>query len=86
MSKRKDTSQSITPTVSNSRQEASKRKSLPSRPVIKGVGHNHRLQAIEPNRRIHACFFKPETTIDLIKSHMEEFKVDKLKLRHDSYL
>jgi hypothetical protein len=76
---------------SGTQQELRKRGSLPPRQVVKGVGQYHKLQTIEPSRRIHACFFKPDTTPELIKCHMKElsqetsFKVEKLKLRHDSY-
>lgn len=59
--------------------------------IGKAQQQRHQLQAVERTRKIHACFFKPDTTAEAMNLHMKEickrtgFTVDKLKLKHDYY-
>lgn len=59
--------------------------------VVKGSGQKHELlETVERTRKIHACFFKPETTPEVIEEYMRKFcdssiKVEKMKLKHSFY-
>lgn len=65
------------------------RKSL--RAIVQGSGQKHELlETVERTRKMHACFFKPETTPEMIEKYMKQFcdcnvKADKLKLKHNYY-
>lgn len=59
--------------------------------VVGNAQQQPQLQAMERTRKIHACFLQPDTTVDAMRSHMEEiskktgFYAAKLKLKHDYY-
>lgn len=62
------------------------------RNVIRGTGSlDSDLQTVERVKKIHACFFKPETTAQALAAYMEKknssgnYQVEKLKLKHDHY-
>lgn len=62
------------------------------RSVITGKGSvDNELQIVERVRKIHACFFKPDTTPECIISYMHKknpgtgYNADKLKLAHNYY-
>lgn len=62
------------------------------RQVIRGSGSfDCELQTVERVKKIHACFFKPDTTEDALRSYMEKkcpddaYIVEKMKLKHNYY-
>lgn len=62
------------------------------RAVITGIGStDNDLQTVERVRKIHACFFKPETTSESIITYMNKinpttnYNADKIKLAHNYY-
>lgn len=63
-----------------------------TRNVIRGTGATDtELQTVERVKRIHACFFKPETTEASLVAFMQRknpsgcYKAEKMKLKHDHY-
>lgn len=82
-------------TINDSWQTVTNRRRRPTqlkRTVIKGSGSiDSDLQTVERVRKIHACFFKPETTPEMILAYMNkksmcaEYHVEKLKLTHNYY-
>lgn len=68
------------------------KRTIKRRSVITGKGSlDNELQIVERVRKIHACFFKPETTPESITSYMHKknpgtgYSADKLKLAHNYY-
>ncbi|KAJ2937730.1 hypothetical protein O0L34_g19123 [Tuta absoluta] len=64
----------------------------PKRTAVTGTGpQDAELQTTERSKKIHVCFFKPETTAEAIKSYMtrkndsDNYKIDKLPLKHNHY-
>lgn len=63
------------------------------RAVIRGSGvFTCDLQTVERAKKIHACFFKPETSEETLKAFMEQknpsngyYEVKKMKLKHNHY-
>lgn len=74
--------------VSKKSQKNNKRE----RAVVRGSGiFACDLQTVERAKKIHACFFKPDTSEDTLKSFMEQknpsdgYLVKKIKLKHNHY-
>lgn len=62
------------------------------RAVIKGSGSaSSELRTITRVKKLHACFFKPETTVESMLSYMknkkpnDDYHIEKLKLNHSYY-
>lgn len=62
------------------------------RQIVRGSGSvDGDLQTVERVKKIHACFFKPDTTEEVLKRYMkkrnphEEYGVEKMKLKHNYY-
>lgn len=59
--------------------------------VVMGRRQQDQLRTVERTKKLHTCFFKPDTLPGAILSHMESisaetgFEVLKLKLRHERY-
>ncbi|XP_047990270.1 uncharacterized protein LOC125229467 isoform X2 [Leguminivora glycinivorella] len=88
-----DLSQNIddTQTWNEVRSRKKNRKNI-RRSVIKGTGSaDSELQSMERVRRIHACFFKAQTTAEVLLRYMNKknpcanYKVEQLSLKHDYY-
>lgn len=71
----------------------SKKSKRSQQPVIRGSCQqvDHQLQTVERTKRLHACFFKPDTAPEAVKAHMEQicgkpgYEVAMLKLKHNRY-
>lgn len=64
----------------------------PHQRIVKGNGQHHELlQTVEKTKRIHACYFKPDTSADAVTNYIQnicnnsEITVIKLKLKHEHY-
>lgn len=70
----------------------SRQKNNRQKAVIRGSGiFDSELQTVERVRKIHVCFFKPDTSEEALKTYMvkkspyDGYVVNKLKLKHNHY-
>ncbi|KAJ2946659.1 hypothetical protein O0L34_g12716 [Tuta absoluta] len=62
-----------------------------TRNVIKGTGNDTELQTVERVKKVHACFFSPDTTVETLTAYMKKknpsdyYIIEKLKLKHEHY-